>query len=137
MKSRVIRPDPQREYFFAEGCFIEELCNSKDDPALSIARARLEPGRTTRWHRLFPQTERYVILAGEGVVEVEEVLAGAPASSLAETVSAGDVVVIPPGSRQRIRNSGREDLIFLALCTPRFLVRDYKDDDPAPFPENC
>jgi mannose-6-phosphate isomerase-like protein (cupin superfamily) len=28
--------------------------------------------------------------------------------------------VIPPGARQRIASGGIEDLVFLAICTPRF-----------------
>ena len=107
------------EYFFREGCYITELANSAADPALSIARARVEPGRTTRWHRLRGTVERYVILSGSGVVEVGD----APARA----VAAGDVVLIPALSRQRIRNDGADDLIFLALCTPRFLPENYED----------
>ena len=42
-------------------------------------------------------------------------------------VNPGDTVVIPAGMRQRIRNSGEEELIFLALCTPRFVPEHYQD----------
>ena len=52
----------------------------------------------------------------------------------AQAVGPGDVVVIPPGCRQRITNTGAEDLIFLALCTPRFRFEVYEDIDPAPLP---
>jgi mannose-6-phosphate isomerase-like protein (cupin superfamily) len=45
----------------------------------------------------------------------------------AERVCGGDVVIIPPGTRQRIANVGDEDLIFLAICTPRFLATNYID----------
>jgi len=58
------------EYFFAEGCFITELSNTPDDPVLSIVRARVEPGKTTKWHCLRGVTELYVILEGIGSVEV-------------------------------------------------------------------
>ena len=46
------------EYFFAEGCFITEWWNTSADEAVSVARARVEPGATTRWHRLRGATER-------------------------------------------------------------------------------
>jgi oxalate decarboxylase/phosphoglucose isomerase-like protein (cupin superfamily) len=39
----------------------------------------------------------------------------------------GDVVLIPPMCRQRITNTGSEDLIFLAICTPRFSNDVYED----------
>lgn len=105
------------EYYFVEGCFITELSNSDDDPAVSIARARVEPGVTTRWHRLAGTTERYVILEGEGRVELDDL----PPCS----VAAGDVVIIPPMTAQRITNTGAVDLMFLAVCSPRFVESDY------------
>jgi hypothetical protein len=51
-----------REYYFDEGCHILEMSNSPDDPEVSIARARVEPGVTTRLHRLTKTTERYIFL---------------------------------------------------------------------------
>ena len=111
--------DPAKEYFFAEGCFITELSNSADDPQVSIARARLEPGKTTRWHYLCDTAERYVLQDGSGLVEVGELPA--------RQVAAGDVVVIPPGVRQRIYNTGACDLVFLAICSPRFREECYVD----------
>ena len=42
-------------------------------------------------------------------------------------VAVGDVVLIPPMCRQRIANTGAEDLIFLAICTPRFTMDAYED----------
>jgi mannose-6-phosphate isomerase-like protein (cupin superfamily) len=107
------------EYFFAEGCFITELSNSSDDPQVSIARARLEPGKTTRWHYLRVTTERYVVLQGAGLVEVDVLPA--------QHVGCGDVVIIPAGARQRISNTGTIDLVFLAICAPRFTSGVYVD----------
>ena len=107
------------EYFFAEGCFITELSNSGDDPEVSIARARLEPGKTTRWHYLRGTTERYVVLQGTGLVEVDELPA--------QHVTSDDVVIIPAGARQRISNTGSNDLVFLAICSPRFTPVAYID----------
>lgn len=100
------------EYWFEEGCWILELSNSAEDPEVSIARARVPPGGITRWHRVAETTERYVILEGRGRVEVGE---GAP-----RDVGVGDVVFIPRNEKQRIANLGAGDLVFLAICTPRF-----------------
>jgi mannose-6-phosphate isomerase-like protein (cupin superfamily) len=105
------------EIYTEERCHIVELSNSADDPAVSMARARVEPGVTTRWHRLRGIAERYVILGGEGRVEVGD----APA----QVVGAGDTVLIPPDFAQRIANIGNTDLIFLAICTPRFEWKAY------------
>lgn len=116
----IIHPfNPLAEFFFDEGCFINELSNSGDDPAVSIARARLPPGVTTRWHRLHGIAERYVIQQGCGLVEIGELPP--------QEVRPGDVVCIPPDCRQRISNRGTGDLIFLAVCTPRFRPAAYED----------
>lgn len=109
---------PQEYYFESEGCYITELSNSETDPDLSIAKARVTAGVTTAWHRLKNTTERYCILSGVGSVEVGD--------DQPKEVRAGDVVIIPPMVRQRITNIGEEDLIFLALCTPRFLFEHYE-----------
>ncbi len=107
------------EYFFREGCFITELSNRADDPAVSVARVRVEPGKTTRWHRLRDTVERYVILSGKGTADIGD---DAPTQ-----VQAGDTVLIPASRPQRIRNDGQDDLVFLAVCTPRFILENYED----------
>ena len=118
MRVEILRPDSKDEYPTSERCHILEMSNSSADEALSIARARVEPGVTTAWHRVAGTAERYVILEGEGRVELEGL---AP-----EKVTVGDVVLIPSNVEQRITNTGESDLVFLALCTPRFRAENYK-----------
>jgi mannose-6-phosphate isomerase-like protein (cupin superfamily) len=86
------------EYYFEEGCFITELSNAPDDPGT---------------------TERYVMLEGSGRVEIGD---DAP-----RDVGPGDVVLIAPMVRQRITNVGKADLVFLAICTPRFRRENYEN----------
>ena len=105
-----------------ERCYIIELSNSPDDPDVSIARARVSPGITTRLHRLQGTAERYCIISGAGRMEVGDI----PPLN----VSAGSVVLIPPLCRQRITNTGADDLIFLAICTPPFAQDNYEDLEP-------
>ena len=118
MNRTIKRLDPEKEFYFHEGCHIIEVSNSVDDPDASIACARVEPGVTTRWHRLVYTAERYVILEGKGRVEIGD----HPATD----VSTGDVVLIPAMTRQRISNTGNSDLVFLAICTPRFTEDVYE-----------
>jgi len=119
VKARILLNSGTPEYFFGEGCYITEWSNSPDDAKASIARARVLPGVRTRWHSLTGIVERYVMLEGEGEVEVDDLLP--------TRVAAGDVVVIPADVRQRIHNTGEVDLVFLAVCTPRFVVGAYLD----------
>jgi mannose-6-phosphate isomerase-like protein (cupin superfamily) len=64
-----------------------------------------------------------VILSGRGRVEVGD--------DLTALVGHGDVVLIPPGCRQRITNTGDGELVFLAVCTPRYNDAVYEDVDGA------
>lgn len=123
MKPVIHHPDPELEYFFDEGCHILESWNQPVDPGCSIARARVAPGVTTHWHRLRDITERYLILSGQGRVEIGE--------RLPEDVVPGDLVLIPPGTAQRITNTGSDDLLFHAICTPRFVPEAYEDLEAA------
>lgn len=127
-----IRPEPavhaairrladHPEYWFEEGCHIVELSNHDGDPQASIARARVPAGGTTRWHRLQGIAERYLVVSGRGRVEV--------GALPPQEVGPGDVVLIPPGERQRITSLGPDDLVFFAVCTPRFRVEAYADVD--------
>ena len=124
MKQAVHRQNPDDEFYTSEGCYITEVSNSTDDPALSIARARLEAGKTTRWHRLVATAERYVIVQGQGRVEIGDL----PSTD----VAVGDIVLIPPMCRQRITNTGADDLVFLAICTPRFSYDAYENIENSP-----
>ena len=108
---------PADEFYLDEGCYIVELHNTHSDAGCSIARARVEPGVTTALHCLGDIIERYVIVAGSGEVEVD---GQAPVA-----VAAMDVVTIPAGESQRIRNTGDSDLVFLCVCTPRFELKSY------------
>jgi mannose-6-phosphate isomerase-like protein (cupin superfamily) len=124
MNASIRRPDPGTEFHTAELCHILELSNTPDDLDCSIARARVEPGVTTRWHRVARTTERYVLLDGRGRAEIGDLPP--------QDVGPGDIVLIPPGCRQRIANTGTTDLVFLAICTPRFRPENYQDLDPGP-----
>ncbi len=112
MKEAIKQQNLSNEFYTPEKCYITELSNIPDDPDASIARARVKPGVTTRWHRLKRTVERYYIVNGRGRMEVGELPP--------QEVNAGDIVLIPAMCRQRITNIGSEDLIFLAICTPRF-----------------
>ena len=114
------RPDESKEFFTNERCHILEILNNHDtSKSFSIARARVEPGVTTAWHRLSDITEYYYILEGEGLMEIGE--------DPGFEVKKNDLITIPNNKAQRIENTGEEDLIFLALCDPPFTDSNYED----------
>ena len=119
MKESIRQMNPEEEFYTPERCYLVELSNTPVDPELSIARARVRPGITTQWHRLDGINERYCIVSGEAQVETGKLPP--------KNVKQGDVVLIPSMCRQRITNIGTEDLVFLALCTPRFEKRCYQN----------
>jgi mannose-6-phosphate isomerase-like protein (cupin superfamily) len=119
MKATVKIQNLDDEFYTPEKCFITELSNTPEDPDVSIARARVAPGVTTRRHRLRGTVERYYILKGEGRVEIGDLPP--------QAVGAGDIVLIPSMCPQRITNTGSKDLIFLAICSPRYSDRNYQD----------
>ncbi|MFL6624510.1 MAG: cupin domain-containing protein [Sulfurifustaceae bacterium] len=114
----VYRFKPETEFYTDERCHIVEIQND-ESPDCSVARARVEPGVTTRRHALRDSTERYVILTGEGMVQIGD---DAPIA-----VGPFDIVKIPPGTSQRITNTGSADLVFLCICTPPFRQDRYID----------
>jgi len=118
MKEAVIKTLGKDEFFIEEGCFILEMWNTPEDGEVSIARARVNPGVTTVRHRLKDTVERYVIMEGTGLVEVGDL----PPMK----IGPGDVVIIPRSTPQRITNTGDGDLIFLCICTPRFVPGEYE-----------
>lgn len=118
--------DADTEFETGERCFIVETHNRAEDEGCSIVRARVAPGVTTERHALLGTTERYVILEGEGVVEV--------GNDPGARVRPLDVVTIPADTAQRITNTGTADLVFLCVCTPRFRPECYRVVDQAASP---
>lgn len=112
--------NPVQEGYSEENCYITELLNTHLFPSVSVARARVLPGETTRWHWLDGIAEHYLIMEGAGRAGI--------ADEPEIQVKSGDSITIPPGIRQRITNNGNSDLIFLAVCTPRFENHKYLDE---------
>lgn len=113
--------DESHEYWSDEGCYILELANTAADESCSIARARVPAGGRTRPHSLLKTIERYVIIEGSGLVEINGL---SP-----ESVGRYDVVQIPANVSQQITNTGERDLVFLCICTPRFRQAAYVELD--------
>jgi Mannose-6-phosphate isomerase len=101
-----------------ERCQILQAIGLPEESRFSIARARVKPGETTVWHLLEGLTEIYLIFSGQGIVEIGELPP--------EKIQPGQVVIIPPGTRQRIKALGKNDLVFFCICSPSFEPSCYR-----------
>jgi len=81
----------------------------------SIAHAIVPSGESTLPHRLSRSTELYYILGGTGEMHI---------GNEQSAVHAGQCILIPPGARQHIRNTGETDLIFLCIVAPKWQADD-------------
>ena len=128
MKPKVVKADSLKEYFTPEGCFIYQNWGlaSEGDKKVSIARARVEPGVTTKVHHLKGIQEIYLITNGIGKVQI--------GTLEPEKVTEGDVIIIPPNASQLIANIGKTDLIFYCVCTPAFTQDRYVDEEAKTVP---
>jgi mannose-6-phosphate isomerase-like protein (cupin superfamily) len=128
MQPKIVKAKTLSEYMTPERCFILENWGlvSAQDPAVSIARVRIETEVTTKAHHLDGAQEIYIITKGRGRVYV--------GSLEPEDVVEGDVVVIPSGVSQRIGNIGETDLVFYCVCTPAFTEKRYHDGEMEKIP---
>jgi mannose-6-phosphate isomerase-like protein (cupin superfamily) len=81
----------------------------------SLAEATLLPGLETQEH-VHPLTEEiYYVLCGRGAMTLGDEH---------REVGPGDGILIPPGTRHKIRNVGQEPLVFLCCCAPPYSHED-------------
>ena len=122
MEPKIVKSNSPEEHLTPERCFVmENWGRSTQDTVVSIARARVKRGISTKAHHLEGVQEIYLIASGHGRVHVGELEA--------TEVSRGDLVVIPQGVTQRITNIGETDLVFYCICTPAFTQERYHNDE--------
>jgi mannose-6-phosphate isomerase-like protein (cupin superfamily) len=99
-----------------DGSTIRVLLDATGGGALlqSLAEAELESGQATRRHYHAKTEEIYVVLEGDGEMEV---------NGDRERVGPEDAVLIPPGAWHQI-TAGDQGIRFLCCCAP-----PYSDDD--------
>ena len=79
----------------------------------SLAEASLSPGQRTQRHQHRATEEIYVLLEGEGEMEID---------GESRRVRAGDAILIPAGAWHQI--AATAELRFLCCCVP-----PYRDED--------
>ena len=130
----IIRDIKKAEYFTSgDGCILCELLHpereAEKNPGegismnASIAHAFIRAGDRTVPHRLKESAEIYYIIAGHGIMHINEE---------EEAVGPGQAVYIPPGSVQWIESCGPCDLELLAIADPF-----WRENDEEILPEKC
>jgi mannose-6-phosphate isomerase-like protein (cupin superfamily) len=101
----------------ADGSVIRELVHPTWTRAenQSLAEATVRAGEETAEH-FHPQAEEiYYFVSGRGRMRLGEEEA---------EVTAGDCVVIPPGTPHKLWSSGAEPLVLLCCCAPAYTHDD-------------
>jgi mannose-6-phosphate isomerase-like protein (cupin superfamily) len=93
-----------------DGSTIRELHHTERQ---SLAEATLEPGQATQRHCHRQSEEIYVVLEGEGDLEID---------GERRRVAAGDAALIAPGAWHQIR--AKAALRFLCCCVPPYSHED-------------
>jgi len=110
------------EYYFDERCYIAEWWNDPADADCSIARTR----RARRDDAPAPAVGRHRAIL-PAAREQEGRSRQARGGDGRTRIGRRD----PPDTAQRITNIGDEDLVFFAICTPRFHPDIYETIDNA------
>ena len=120
MKPVIVKADSINMVLTPERCYVAENYSSQDGK-VSIAIATVKPGITTVAHHLEGIEEIYIITQGTGIIDIE--------GMEPTKVSVGDVIIIPDGTSQRIKNIANCDLVFYCVCTPKFTQEQYFSDE--------
>ena len=118
MKPKVVKAKSFKDMPTVERISITENYSAEN---LSIAQARVKPGITTSAHHLVGVDEIYIVISGEGQVDVGDLKS--------TKVTAGDLIVIPADASQRISNIGETDLVFYCICATKFTAKCYQDEE--------
>jgi mannose-6-phosphate isomerase-like protein (cupin superfamily) len=112
-----VRLEDRQQFVTADGSLIRELVGipSGNSKQQSIAEAIVPVGSETVEHYHRASEEVYLFTGGEGRMRLDDEEAA---------VRAGDTVVIEPGMRHKLWNTGSEPLILFCCCAP-----PYRDAD--------
>jgi mannose-6-phosphate isomerase-like protein (cupin superfamily) len=110
---RIDRLDRQQPFITADGSSIREVAGTPSGNAAqqSLAEATVPAGGQTVEHYHPIAEEIYHLISGTGTLRLGDEQA---------EVRAGDTVVIPPGVRHKLWNSGPDPLVLLCCCAPPY-----------------
>jgi len=80
----------------------------------SISHSEIKSGGKSKLHKM-KTSEVYYILQGEGNLQIDDAIF---------KVLKDQVIYIPPHSKQRIENTGKDELKFLCIVDPAWKLED-------------
>jgi mannose-6-phosphate isomerase-like protein (cupin superfamily) len=105
--------DRSESFVTKDGSTIRSLLDRTNAPVRnqSLAEATIPVGAATQSHIHKMTEEFYYVIEGEGMMRVgdEE-----------QRIGAGDAILIPPGARHTLRNTGAGPLRILCCCAPPY-----------------
>ena len=108
--------DDAQAFTTKDGSTIRELLGAEHGARnQTLAEAWLEPGQATERHYHSVTEELYVLLDGEGEMEVD---------GERRRVGPGDAILIPPGAWHTIVADAGVPLRFLCCCAPGYTHED-------------
>ena len=110
---RIARLDRAEPFVTKDGSEIRELAGVPSGNSMnqSLAEATVPPGGETEEHYHQASEEIYLFTSGSGTMKL---------GNEQTEVSAGDTVVIPPGTPHKLWNAGAEPLKLLCCCAPPY-----------------
>ena len=109
--------DDTEPFITLDGSGIREIAGLKSLPSRngSLAEATVPEGGTTIEHLHRTSEELYFFTAGTGRIRVD---------GEEREVGPGDCVVLPPGARHKLWNTGEGPLRLLCCCAPPYTDED-------------
>lgn len=109
--------DSAEPFVTKDGSSIREAAGPVSLPTRnqSLAEATVAPGAETEEHYHRLTEELYWFTSGTGLMSVD---------GEERPVRPGDCVVIPPGARHKVRNTGERPLVLLCCCAPPYSHED-------------
>lgn len=106
-----------KEIIAGDNTLLKEMFNPLNDALdlrYSFAVGRVQAGGTTYLHRL-KNSEVYFLLRGTAEFTIDSETAVAGASQL---------VYVPPGASQQVKNVGNDELLFVCIVDPAWKEED-------------
>lgn len=113
----IINGNKVKSFITKDGSEIGEILAPRNSSLRneSLAEARVSRGKATIEHYHIESEEIYYILQGKAKIRLDGEV---------REVTERDGIVIMPGQKHKIWNTGNEALVFLCCCSP-----SYRDED--------